>query len=329
MKVCLVGHYPAQDDNTGDLGTKYVGLQIARKISERHSTVEINIKEPRSWKRAKIFQPQLIHFILSPSMLGLVAAKFFALYCGDARTVLSAPNPNLPFWRLGALARPDLVLVQSHEAERMFTGMGCDTRFLPNGVDVERFLPAPPTTKVELREKYGLGGDRFVILHIGPIIRRRNIKFLAELQDADRQVIIIGRMPADRQVHQALLDAGCKVVTDYVEHIEEIYALSDCYVFPTPPANREASIEMPLSVLEAMSCNLPIITTRFGALPRVFEEGNGLVFVDSEDGIAQELYRVSEGVETRTRDKVLPYAWDNVINSLHGIYEEISHRMET
>ena len=63
--------------------------------------------------------------------------------------------------------------------------------------------------------------------------------------------------------------------TEYITHLEEIYALSDCYVFPT--TDRRYCVEMPLSVLEAMSCNLPMLTTRFGALPGVFEEASGLI----------------------------------------------------
>lgn len=324
MKISFVGHYTARPDNTGDLGTKHVGFEIARRVSEHHETIEINIREPLSWMRAKPFQPQIIHFILGPSMLGLLAARLFTLYCSEAGTVLSAPNPDLPSWRLGAFFRPNLVLVQSYESESVFRNMGCDTLFLPNGVDVERFLPASPRRKMQLREKYGIARESFVILHVGPIIKRRNIEFLTNVQDADRQVIIVGRMPADRRVHQALLDAGCMVLTDYLEHIEEIYALSDCYVFPTAPANRGASIEMPLSVLEAMSCNLPVITSRFGALPRALEQGGGLVFVDCEDDLLQEVDRVKEGLEVRTRDRVLPYGWDNVIGSLEEIYGEIA-----
>lgn len=324
MKICFVGHYTARPDNTGDLGTKHVGFEIARRVSERHQTIEINIREPLSWRQAKPFHPHIIHFILGPSMLGLLAARLFALYCSEARTVLSAPNPDLPFRQLGNLLRPDLVLVQSHESESVFRSMGCTTRFLPNGVDVNRFLPAAPRSKSELRQKYGIKRDRFVILHVGPIIKRRNIEFLAKVQDTNHQVIVIGRMPADKHVHQVLIDVGCMVLTDYLEQIEEIYALSDCYVFPTPPANREASIEMPLSVIEAMSCNLPVITTRFGALPRAFEQGEGLLFVDCEDDLLQELDRVKEGLAVRTRDKVLPYEWDNIIGSLQQTYDEIA-----
>ena len=73
------------------------------------------------------------------------------------------------------------------------------------------------------------------------------------------------------------------------------------------------------------SCNLPVISTKFGALPRAFAEGNGLIFVESEDDLLRELQNVRDGLEPRTRDKVLPYDWDSVIGSLEGIYREISH----
>jgi glycosyltransferase involved in cell wall biosynthesis len=328
MRICLVGHFAAAVDNRGDLGTKEVGFQIATRISERHETIQMDIKDALSWRQMRGFKPQVIHFILSPSTSGLLAARLCALLGADAKTVLSAPNPNLASWRLSSLLRPDLVLVQSYESEKMFRRMGCDTRFLPNGVDVGRFVPASPARKRRLREKHGIAGDRLVILHVGPLIRRRNVEFLAGLQNAGRQVMIVGRMPVDEQVHKALLKAGCIVLTGYVEHIEELYALADCYVFPTPPAHRGASIEMPLSVLEAMSCNLPVFTTRFGALPRALEEGEGLVFVDSDDDLTRELDRAETRPVKRTRDKVLPYSWDSVVDSLQGIYEEISRGTE-
>jgi glycosyltransferase involved in cell wall biosynthesis len=323
MRLCVVGHFSAQGDNSGDLGTKQVGTQLASRLSHRHDTIRADIRKPLSWRQIWGFQPEIIHFVLSPTMPGLVAARLCALWGRGAKTVLSAPNPNLAFWRMGSLFRPDLVLVQSRESESMFGHMGCHTRFLPNGVDVQRFLPASPEKKAELRNKHAIPDQRQVVLHVGPVIKRRNVELLGELQRGDRQVIIVGRKSADRQVLQALLDAGCLVTTGFVEHIEEMYALSDCYVFPTPPSNRGASIEMPLSVLEAMSCNLPVICTRFGALPRVFTEGSGLTFVESGDHLDRELEKVRDGLPPGTRDKVLPYNWDSIVDSLEIMYRQI------
>lgn len=326
MRICIAAHYSDRMDNRGDLGVKQVGLEIARRLGERHETLEVDITDPLAWRQVRAFQPQIVHFVLGPSMLGLLAAKGVTLFCGGAKSVVSAPNPSVSPRSVGAVVRPDLVLVQSHESETMFRSMGCATAFLPNGVDIGRFLPAPTWRKMEWRAKYGIAGDRFVVLHVGPIIRQRNVQLLTQLQQAGQQTVLVGRTaPLDRDLCRLLSDEGCMVFTDRLEHIEEIYALSDCYVFPTPPANRGASIEMPLSVLEAMSCNLPVITTRFGALPRVFTEGSGLTFIEGEDNLGQELLKATTGPQPRTRDKVLPYGWDNVMDSLESMYREVSH----
>ena len=119
-----------------------------------------------------------------------------------------------------------------------------------------------------------------------------------------------------------LKDAGCIVWTNYFPNLEEIYALSDCYVFPT--INRRACIETPLSVLEAMACNLPVITTKFGALPRMFKEGEGLFFIKSEREVSKiiEILK-NNNLKIKTREKILPYSWEVIGKRLIKIYSEL------
>ena len=52
----------------------------------------------------------------------------------------------------------------------------------------------------------------------------------------------------------------------YIPEVEDIYRLSDLYLFLAE--SDTAAIEVPLSVLEAMACNLPVICTPFGGLLR-------------------------------------------------------------
>ena len=116
--------------------------------------------------------------------------------------------------------------------------------------------------------------------------KERNLDVFKDIQNQDGNlVLIIGRQyeNADKQVIDELEEAGCNVWIKHFPDIEEIYNLSDCYVFPT--INKKACIEMPLSVMEAMACNLPVITTKFGALPRVFDQTDGLFFVDENKDI--------------------------------------------
>jgi glycosyltransferase involved in cell wall biosynthesis len=104
----------------------------------------------------------------------------------------------------------------------------------------------------------------------------------------------------------------------HFSNIEDIYRLSDCYVFPT--IDKKACIETPLSVLEAMACNLPIITTRFGSIPRLFNNINGLIFIDSLNP-NQYIKSLVEGkAMIQTRDAVMKYSWNSIIEKLITYY---------
>jgi glycosyltransferase involved in cell wall biosynthesis len=69
--------------------------------------------------------------------------------------------------------------------------------------------------------------------------------------------------------------------------------------------------------MEAMACNLPVILTKFGALPRIFEEKDGLVFVNETEDIPRKIEQIrAENSIVRTREKVTQYSWENVTQSL-------------
>lgn len=142
----------------------------------------------------------------------------------------------------------------------------------------------------------------------------------------DTEVLIVGSTTIKKEMkaYNELKKLGFKIIDEYIHNIEEIYGLADCYVFPTFSENY--CVEMPLSVMEAMSCNLPVITTRFRALPRIFEEGDGLFFVDNEDEIFEKIEELksNDKLKVETRKKVLKYSWTNVVNQLTAIYSRVN-----
>jgi len=316
MRICLAGHFGSELDE----GVRSVGTQIGRELIKRTSNdiLMININKMIGWKKVIAFNPDVIHFILSPTVGGLWAAKLLSLLNPGAKTIVSAIHPSIPCKSLLRILRPDLVLVQTNLSMRVFQRLGYKTEFLPNGVDVERFKPIDSERRKELRNEYGLPEDKKIIVHLASFTEKRNLLILSELQDKGTQVVIVGREKEkiDMNVVSSLQSAGCKIWIRHFSKIEEILGIADCYVFPT--VDPSACIETPLSILEAMSCNLPIITTRFGSIPELFEEGEGLRFFNDRNGLKEAFASVDE---VRTRQKVSKLSWENIIRKLNGIYE--------
>ena len=329
MKICLLGEYSGNLEE----GMRKVSYHFAEELLKNHDVLTLDVRNAFTksfWKSIRNFNPEIIHYIHGPSVKSFILLKLISFYCRDAKPVMSAMHPGFSFLskRVISMFKPDVILVQSIETEEKFKKLRCKTEFLPCGVDVKKFVPFSNPIKEELREKYGIDKDKFVILHVGSIKEGRGIEVFKKIaKTKEDQVIIIGNrsMGIEQHLYQGIKESECKVWVQYFRNIEEIYALSDCYLFPTPPMNRINSIETPLSVLEAMSCNLPVITTKFGALPRVFAGEDGLFFVGNEDNFFTALDEIKKGVKVKTREMVLPYSWENIAKRLEEIYSKVTN----
>lgn len=334
MKICLLGEFRGNLDEAA----RKISFYISKELSKRHEILSLDLREILSitfWKNLKKFDPQIIHYIHGGSLRSFMLLKIFSLYCKKAKTVSSVMRLSLPLnsKKMFHLIKPNLILAQSNTVEEIFRNFGCMVFFFPiGGVNIEKFTPITLKAKEKLREKYRIEKDKFVILHVGSLREGRNVQLLRMIQGKDNQMLIVSAVSLgfQKQIFHKLKEAGCIVWLKYFENIEEIYSFSDCYVFPVSQKKdifgREiaSSIEMPLSVIEAMACNLPVITTKFGALLRIFEEGNGVIFVDKEDEFCDALEKLkNNNIDIKTREKVLPYSWENVVKRLDEIYERL------
>lgn len=322
MKVCFVGQFYEDLDE----GARNVGKYLVKEFkNSKIETISVYVNNVLNSNKIKKFNPDIIHFILAPTWKGLLISKITSILNPNSKIIVSAVHPSIPNFKLLKFLRPDLVLIQSKNSEKIFESLKSRTLFFPNGVDINKFIEKNRETKNRLRRQYNIPNDKFVILHLASFQRKRNLDIFKKLQkDEENIVLLIGRETekADLELIDELKNAGCEVWIKHFPKIEDIYNISDCYLFPT--LEKKACIETPLSVLEGMSCNLPVITTEFGSLPELFEAKNGLFFYEDEKEVFEYINVLkNEDVFIDNREKVSQYSWNCLYHKLIEIYDDL------
>ncbi|WAI00847.1 glycosyltransferase [Methanogenium organophilum] len=333
MKICLIGEF----DDRLDEGMKNTSTHYYKELIKRNDVLKINIKEINHlefWRNIYAYKPDIIHYLHGPTEKSFILLKLISKICSNPKTVMSAMNPSFSNsfrWFIN-FCRPDIVLVQSNNTQKMFLDLGLKTVFIPGGVDIEKYKPNNRDEKRKLRTKYGIDQDSFVILHIGPIKENRNIQEFISIKEKNNTVIIVGSKSAgiDPRLFNNLKDSGCIVIDKYLPNIEEIYALSDCYFFAakykrsSSGIKESSGIEIPLTVLEALACDIPTISTKYGGLEQIFtEKPSNLFFIDDSSEILEAINQIKKNDYKSSRELINKFSWSQIVNELEINYNNL------
>jgi glycosyltransferase involved in cell wall biosynthesis len=338
-RVCVI-----TEDLLGapDEGIKKFAFTVAQSLRSVHDVTLLGTRGETSLPNARVVpaprtflspalarelrqqRPDVVIYVATASttLWSFARSRVLKLLAPSARIVLVGlwAHRHRPWQqRLIRFVAPDLVCVQSPATQRYLADLGCRVSVVPSGVDLDRFRPVPDDRQRQLRDQYGVRHDLPVVLHVGHLQQRRGVGILAEIAaSGDCQAVLVtsSSTPRDLAVARSLRKAGVLVITTYQPHIEELYQLADCYLFPV--ASRANSIEAPLSVLEAFACDMPVVSTRFGGLESMFGQSrrDGLVFADDPADLVSAARRLARERPTGTRSLVLPYSWDAIATQL-------------
>jgi glycosyltransferase involved in cell wall biosynthesis len=344
-----------------DEGIKSLTVQLARALAVRHDVLTLTTAGADDVQEG-IRSVQSNRLLLSPGLRRVMqgwrpeAIVYVPTACGTvfafararalrghgrgARTALLALQPR-PYtawgrWGVRRLA-PDLVLAQSRRTVQALRLLGCRTALLPPAVDAQRFRPSSAQEKAALRSKFGLPASATVLMHAGHLRSKRNLTQMLALQGVGNYHVLIVASTSTEQEASLLSTvraSGATAMTQYVPKVEDLFKLSDAYLFLAEEDT--AAIEMPLSVLEAMACNLPVVSTRFGGLPDFFPEGSGLWYwrgrqASSQAG-GQSLLDIVQAALTRpceTRALVESRTWAAAAGELVALVSEHSGSLGT
>ena len=264
----------------------------------------------------------ILHYIGGPTYRSLLYCFFYNRKFKNVKTIITFSNPFL-----GCIAEiliriipPNHIIVSSDYWRKWVQKLSLDYSFMClSGVDINKFMPVSLARKNQLRYKYHLPNDKIIILHVGHLKEDRNLQTLLQAQlDDNMQVVIVGSTTtkSSPKLIKKLLDANCILIHEYLPNIEEIYQASDCYVFPT--ISRKAAVQIPLSIIEAMAINLPVIITKFGGMSTIIPSYKETFYLNQSNLVLQIHQSISK--QKNNRLLIQNYSWQLILQRLQKLY---------
>lgn len=234
------------------------------------------------------FAPEIIIYFpfASTTFAGFVRHFILSNFYPTAKNLMIALQPKpIKFFpkQLVRFIKPEKILTPSPLLIFNLKKLNIKAKIFPLPTNLSEFSPISNNDiKKELRKKYNIPNDAYVIIHVGHLNDGRNLMSLSPLQKNKNQVVIVGSSSTPKEsigpksFKKDLIKEGFIIIDKYIENIEELYQLSDLYIFPVIKVN--SSIGLPLSVLEARACGIPVLTTDFGSIKYFLGNDYGNIF---------------------------------------------------
>ena len=181
---------------------------------------------------------------------------------------------------------------------------------IPNSVDIRVFQPADETTKSRLRDRLGLPQRRRIVVYTGRLVTTKGLPGLlrawARVSASFDDVLLVLVGSGGLGLQNCESDLRAYVESNDLKHsvlfagqvsaVHKYLQAADLFVFPS---EREA---FGISIIEAMACGLPIVTTAVDGIRDVIRPGIDALTVPpcDDDALAAALIRALEnGTEIR------------------------------
>ena len=231
----------------------------------------------------------------------------------------------------------DRVIVVSKKTMEYVLKLGADkskTSVIYNGVDTDYFHPM---NKEESRKKLGLPKNRKIILSVRRLVYKNGLDTLIESvplltrDHPDLLFVVAGKGPSRKLIEDRVkelgIDANIKLTGFVPDRLLPVYYDAADY-FILPSASGEG---LPLVLLEAMACGLPVIATTVGGTPEIIKHMKNGVLVPPRNPeamaetmaklLSEERLGPTIGEEARriVEDR---FTWEENLRRLQNIYSE-------
>lgn len=212
------------------------------------------------------------------------------------------------------------ILVCNNNVKNWFKGISQDKVILVyNGVDTTLFKPTTKENKIKLRKKYNLPLNKPIIIFAGRFVEKKGFDKVFDARDKNYLTLLIGEgivpdyMKKDKDV--LFFDAMSQ------NELSKFYQLSDLFVLPS------VNEGFPLTILEAMSCGLPIITTDHEGYKDYLNENFVELIKPTTNELKKSINKLLKNSELKKKmenysrkEAVNKFGWDKNVKQLLKIY---------
>jgi glycosyltransferase involved in cell wall biosynthesis len=203
------------------------------------------------------------------------------------------------------------------------------------GIELDERVAPEQNGRAESRRYLGISGDRFTVGWIGRMtaVKRTDDVLIAfkSLRDSgiDAVLCMVGDGPDRVLLERRARELGVArdtVFLGYQEDVAPFYTAFDALVLPS---GNEGT---PVTVIEALAAERPVVATRVGGVPDVVRDGEDgfLVEAGATDDLAERLGRLARDPELRARmgkkgrERVLPrYAVERLVDDVDELYRSL------
>lgn len=230
----------------------------------------------------------------------------------------------------------DIVITLSRLSREKALKLGANPNkvvVLPNGVDLNLFYPSNELRPAEDRF------ERLTVVYVGRISAAKGVFVMLgaakKLSDkyGDRFSFLFAGDGPDRTIMQDFIqNAKLSNVTllGHVNNVRELLTNSDLFVLPSLYEG------LPLSLLEAMACKIPVVVTSVGDIPALINNGQNGVLVPPRDvgSLVHALEKLADDDSYRKKlaenaYEIIKknYSLERMVNQLKEVYQSLLNRI--
>lgn len=287
-------------------------------------------------------KPQILHsFLFHANFLGRVIGKL----C-NVPIIISSIHSEY----FGGILREKLLkwtdrfcntttIVSKGAAERMIDLKVVSKNKLKviyNGIDLENFPFRKLEARTKIRNELNIEENKKILISVGRLHEAKGCPYLIKAMKILKEkypyilLIVLGEGPEGKKIEEQIKELKLEkniLLLGQKENISEYLNASDVFVMPSLWEG------LPIALLEAMACGLPVVNTRVGGVPEVVEDGKSgfLVELKNPRGLAEKIIKTLEMSEEERKKmgehgrKIVEkkFSIEQIVKEYENLYQEL------